>query len=136
MTINKKKTFRLLALVLLTVMLFSCFASAAYADNVSFRCYNKTFVFDAADYNNWVGTNCPIQSGNYVKIVQYAVHSLGYDVGEKDGLYGPNTASGIKAFQKAYGLSADGAVGVNTWLKLYEYRGWDGVGAWTLAFYA
>ena len=49
---------------------------------------------------------------NLTKIVQRIVGLTGDDV---DGLFGSATKEAVKAWQKAYGLTADGAVGINTW---------------------
>lgn len=56
--------------------------------------------------------------GNITKLVQERLNDLGYRCGAEDGINGDNTQDGIKAFQRAYGLTADGIVGVNTWRKL------------------
>lgn len=37
-----------------------------------------------------------------------------------DGIYGPNTTAAVRAFQRTFGLSADGAVGLITWTELYS----------------
>ena len=49
---------------------------------------------------------------NLTKIVQRIVGLTGDDV---DGLFGSATKEAVKAWQKAHGLTADGAVGINTW---------------------
>lgn len=56
--------------------------------------------------------------GNITKLMQERLNDLGYRCGAEDGINGDNTQDGIKAFQRAYGLTADGIVGVNTWRKL------------------
>ena len=40
-----------------------------------------------------------------------------------DGIFGPGTASAVRAFQKKYGLAVDGIVGPKTWAKLLEVAG-------------
>lgn len=58
--------------------------------------------------------------GNKVKAIQYALNQLGYgNSGTKsiDGIFGSGTASAVKAFQRAMGISADGIVGNNTRAK-------------------
>ncbi len=41
-----------------------------------------------------------------------------------DGVFGPDTARAVRAFQGSYGLSADGVVGEETWQRIYDvYRG-------------
>ena len=49
---------------------------------------------------------------NLTKIVQRIVGLTGDDV---DGFFGSATKEAVKAWQKAHGLTADGAVGINTW---------------------
>jgi peptidoglycan hydrolase-like protein with peptidoglycan-binding domain len=39
----------------------------------------------------------------------------------EDGAYGSKTEAGIKAFQKYYGLSADGIVGPGTGNKIWQF---------------
>lgn len=56
--------------------------------------------------------------GTQVKVLQWLLNENGYDAGTVDGIFGSNTRSAVKAYQKAKGLSADGVVGKNTWAKL------------------
>lgn len=37
-----------------------------------------------------------------------------------DGVYGSGTAAAVRAFQRLYGLTVDGIVGLTTWTKLYD----------------
>ena len=46
---------------------------------------------------------------NLTKIVQRIVGV------KDDGLFGSDTKEAVKQWQKAHGLTADGAVGINTW---------------------
>lgn len=59
-------------------------------------------------------------SGNITRIMQICLIGHGYSVGSNgaDGSYGSNTVEGLKKFQKAKGITADGILGVNTWKKL------------------
>jgi len=52
--------------------------------------------------------------GQAVKDWQNFLNTQGHNVGTADGIYGPNTANGTKAFQSSQGLSADGMAGPNT----------------------
>ncbi len=54
----------------------------------------------------------------YVLILQDALNALGYSTGTLDGVFGSRTESALKAAQKAFGLTADGVCGCNTWKKL------------------
>ncbi len=56
--------------------------------------------------------------GEITRLVQQRLNHLGYSCGAEDGINGPNTQRGIKAFQSSKGLIADGIVGPNTWTKL------------------
>lgn len=56
--------------------------------------------------------------GTQVKVLQWLLNENGYNAGKTDGIFGNNTQTAVKAFQKASGLSADGIVGKNTWTKL------------------
>lgn len=64
--------------------------------------------------------------GNKVKAIQYALNQLGYgNSGTKsiDGIFGSGTASAVKAFQRAMGISADGIVDNNTRAK-FKLKGY------------
>ncbi len=52
--------------------------------------------------------------GNDVLAIQRELTSLGCAPGPLDGTLGPDTVAGIRRFQSASGLSADGIVGPNT----------------------
>lgn len=56
--------------------------------------------------------------GTGVRTLQAALNALGYSAGYTDGEFGSKTEKAVKAFQQAYGLTADGEVGPNTWAKL------------------
>lgn len=55
--------------------------------------------------------------GNYVFILQDALNAVGYRV-TLDGVYGPNTSSVVRTFQRAQGISENGIADCSTWLKL------------------
>jgi peptidoglycan hydrolase-like protein with peptidoglycan-binding domain len=57
-------------------------------------------------------------SGESVKKLQKMLKCLGYTMNSIDGIFGSNTESSVKAFQKEYGLSPDGIVGTLTKEKL------------------
>ena len=54
---------------------------------------------------------------NLTKIVQRIVGVA------DDGLFGSATKEAVKAWQKAHGLTADGAVGLDTWKKMLGVTG-------------
>jgi serine/threonine protein kinase len=71
-------------------------------------------------FTRTLSVETPRLSGDDVTAVQRRLVELGYsEVGEVDGLFGPNTESAIKRFQAANGLTVDGAVGPKTWEKLF-----------------
>lgn len=55
--------------------------------------------------------------GEEVRNLQRLLVSRGYSVGGSgaDGIFGAGTESGVRAFQRAMGLAADGIVGRDTW---------------------
>jgi len=52
--------------------------------------------------------------GDDVTNLQERVHELGYDAGPVDGVFGPETEVGLRAFQRDYGLTSDGTCGPAT----------------------
>ena len=56
--------------------------------------------------------------GDSVELLQRALAAKGFLPGAIDGDFGPKTESAVKAFQAAFGLTADGVVGVKTWKAL------------------
>ena len=63
--------------------------------------------------------------GNAVRLVQFwlrlaAENYTGLSNVTVDGRFGSGTASAVRAFQRLFGLTADGVVGAGTWAKLNE----------------
>jgi peptidoglycan hydrolase-like protein with peptidoglycan-binding domain/lysophospholipase L1-like esterase len=56
----------------------------------------------------------PRMKGDDVKTLQTLLNKLGYNTGTPDGYFGPKTEAGVKLFQKANKLTADGKAGKNT----------------------
>lgn len=52
--------------------------------------------------------------GEEVTLIQQRLQELGYDPGAADGIYGARTQDAVTAFQRDYGLDADGIAGKNT----------------------
>jgi N-acetylmuramoyl-L-alanine amidase len=52
--------------------------------------------------------------GDDVTGLQERLLELGYDAGRADGILGPETEVGLRAFQRDYGLTADGTCGPAT----------------------
>ncbi len=61
-------------------------------------------------------------TGDDVREVQRKLKDLGFYKGSVDGDFGEGTEAAVKAFQKQYGLEADGKVGNNTKAKLATAR--------------
>src|SRR3954451_11007504 len=55
----------------------------------------------------------PIRGDDVIGL-QERVHELGYDAGPVDGVFGPETETGLRTFQRDYGLTADGTCGPAT----------------------
>lgn len=56
--------------------------------------------------------------GAYVEFLQRLLESKLYPVGTIDGIFGRNTETAVRNFQRANNLSVDGIVGANTWRAL------------------
>lgn len=97
---------RLFCLLLAILMLFSVISVSA--DNTELYSAPTRILSQKSTY----------MKGNDVKWVQSALNNLGYSL-KVDGYYGPLTYNAVKAFQKAYGLEADGKVGGETVTKLF-----------------
>lgn len=57
---------------------------------------------------------------HYVCILQDCINVVGYRL-SLDGVFGPGTEEGVKAYQRTRGLPADGIVGCNTWYALMTH---------------
>ena len=57
---------------------------------------------------------------NYVLIAQDDLNTLGFPTGVLDGIFGAQTQTAVRNYQRKVGLSADGIVGCNTWRALQE----------------
>ncbi len=57
-------------------------------------------------------------AGAYVTQAQMRLKAAGFLDDTADGVYGDNTLSAVKAFQKAYKLTVDGKIGRDTWAML------------------
>ncbi len=53
--------------------------------------------------------------------IQQALKNAGFYQGNVDGHTGPMTREAVKEFQRVHGLTDDGAVGRQTWVKLKAY---------------
>jgi peptidoglycan hydrolase-like protein with peptidoglycan-binding domain len=56
--------------------------------------------------------------GVAVRGLQRRLNDAGFDAGEIDGRFGPNTETAVRAFQEAKGLDVDGVVGPQTWKRV------------------
>ncbi len=65
--------------------------------------------------------------GDHVEQVQSLLVRIGYDgVGAADGVFGPATETGVRAFQGDKALAVDGIVGPNTWGAIEDAAGFGG----------
>ena len=56
----------------------------------------------------------PMLRGDDVIDLQGRLNSLGFDAGRQDGILGPETETGLRQFQREYGLGPDGVCGPAT----------------------
>ena len=63
-----------------------------------------------------------VSSGRYsTREIQQALKNAGFYQGAVDGKMGPRTREAVKEFQRVHGLTDDGVVGKQTWVKLKAY---------------
>jgi murein L,D-transpeptidase YcbB/YkuD len=63
----------------------------------------------------------PRMQGGDVRMLQERLFELGYtEVGQFDGIFGPNTDEAVRRFQEVNGLIVDGIVGPITWAQLFS----------------
>lgn len=89
---------------------------AAIADGFKFPKYGADGIW-GPECESVAANAIVMQRGTYLypnltRIVQKVVGA------EADGLCGPKTTTAIKDYQKSKGLTADGAVGINTWKSI------------------
>ena len=53
----------------------------------------------------------PVIRGDDVLTLQSRLNALGFDAGREDGIFGRSTYSGVRAFQREYGVAEDGIFG-------------------------
>lgn len=58
--------------------------------------------------------------GGYVKTLQILLNKYNNAKLAEDGVFGPNTETAVKAYQKNRGLEVDGVVGAKTWAQLLK----------------
>lgn len=62
-----------------------------------------------------------LQDPEWVKKIQNALQSAGFDAGAADGKMGGKTRAAVSEFQKSKGLTPDGVIGKKTWEELSKY---------------
>lgn len=128
-----KKVFALVLVCALFCSMMSIGASAATigSAHTSFTSASDTSYYvyygsGDAKYNYRVGYGY-ITSGKLVKLAQVRlVWGSWYDSGntyaqQVDGGFGSGTYQAVVNYQNAFGLSADGVVGANTWKSMLYY---------------
>ena len=63
----------------------------------------------------------PLLQGDDIIALQKRLMFFGYSrIGKADGIFGKQTQTTVKAFQKAHNLNVDGVVGKNTWRAIFK----------------
>jgi N-acetylmuramoyl-L-alanine amidase len=64
----------------------------------------------------------PLMRGDDVVTLQARLNALGYDAGREDGIFGPDTARAVRAFQREYAVAEDGMFGPQSHAALVGLR--------------
>ena len=83
--------------------------------------FNKSLVVDGIFGNNTYNACINVKKGakgNITKLIQMTLYIKGYKV-DIDSIFGSDTETKVKAFQKANGLTVDGVAGKNTFKALF-----------------
>ena len=92
---NKQNFKRVITILMVIALFFSCFTAALQNDSVSTL--------------SKLGSK-----GNEVRKIQTKLKELGYYKGSVDGIYGIATQKAVRSFQKNCGITADGIAGPKT----------------------
>jgi len=97
----------------------------------AFQAFDRIPVTGIVDVATWVALgvacqpmpmNCPRLAigsrGPSVAQLQQLLNSFGFNVGARDGVFGPRTEAGVRAFQSSRGLPVTGVVDVATWTAM------------------
>lgn len=111
--------------LLLTARGYSTTADGAFGPNtkskvVSFQAATGLTRDGIVGTNTWSRLIATVQNGSnntYVKAAQVLLNKYGYGL-TVDGAFGVNTRSATVSFQKARGITADGIIGPQTWQYL------------------
>lgn len=75
----------------------------------------------APAFTRTLAAKTPALQGSDVRAAQQRLLALGYtQLGESDGVFGPKTATAVRAFQISNALGVDGIVGAETWQQLFS----------------
>jgi N-acetylmuramoyl-L-alanine amidase len=64
----------------------------------------------------------PMLRGDDVLLLQDRLNALGFDAGKSDGIYGHETATAVRGFQREYGTREDGIFGLESYAALEGLR--------------
>ncbi len=127
MKMGKKLAAWFLA-VICTISMFSFTGISASAANYTSN-YSKYATPSASDYAYWNGKKVAKASGTTKSEIMWMQAALNYCIANKglnagklnvDGSFGPASKKTATAFQKKYGLSADGSFGPKTISKMKD----------------
>ena len=65
----------------------------------------------------------PMLRGDDIADLQLQLNSLGFDAGQVDGIFGPDTSKALIEFQRNIGLTADGISGLETVQEIRQLAG-------------